>query len=373
MRGGAGGQRLPKATPRLGGGGGSDFVIATGPAPEREADVVPRSQPGIGPGLGGGIGAGAGGGLGQGRGAASAWGGAFDWRPPSASPGWDSARASGRDRHRHYGSGRAAAGAKSGTGGVSGLGYGSGQDRIGSGAAAARPRPGVDASRFGDIRRLGGRGKPGRGGGRRCPRPGRAAIRPAGAAVPTGAGGSGDSGAGNWPAGGVAARGRRARGRPGSRSSAPAAAMASTPVRSGNRARDELPGAGGGGGGAVRRRQGAAAVWQAVPGLQEYERRSSAAASYPTALWPYYDDPNETCGSPEPVLPGKPIPRIDLHRRWPAQGQAHTQLNPNGVFGDWSKLLPPLPGTTTSTGARAGGADLSYRRMTSHLQVRSPG
>ncbi|HOJ19908.1 MAG TPA: hypothetical protein PLY56_00065, partial [Armatimonadota bacterium] len=62
FRFGAGGMRLPKATPRIGGGGGTASVLATGPS-TREADEVPVSpRPGVGPGQGGGAGAGIGGG-----------------------------------------------------------------------------------------------------------------------------------------------------------------------------------------------------------------------------------------------------------------------------------------------------------------------
>ncbi|MDH7570041.1 MAG: hypothetical protein QHJ73_10695, partial [Armatimonadota bacterium] len=64
--GGAGGTHLPKATPRLGGGGG-EYVIATGPNDRRDVDTVPAvSVPSRGPGLGGGLGAGVGGGAGVG-------------------------------------------------------------------------------------------------------------------------------------------------------------------------------------------------------------------------------------------------------------------------------------------------------------------
>lgn len=63
--GGAGGQNLPKAAPRIGGGGGNSILSVENPLAK---DAVPEERPGLGPGGGGGQGAGVAGGVGYGRG-----------------------------------------------------------------------------------------------------------------------------------------------------------------------------------------------------------------------------------------------------------------------------------------------------------------
>ncbi|HEY3282068.1 MAG TPA: VWA domain-containing protein, partial [Armatimonadota bacterium] len=59
--GGAGGLNLPKAAPRMGGGGGQNLLAARNLLTE---DLIREEKPGTGPGRGGGMGAGAGGGVG---------------------------------------------------------------------------------------------------------------------------------------------------------------------------------------------------------------------------------------------------------------------------------------------------------------------
>ena len=63
--GGAGGEKLPKMAPRIGGGGGNPILSVPNPL---AADAVPDEHPGLGAGRGGGEGLGAGGGAGFGRG-----------------------------------------------------------------------------------------------------------------------------------------------------------------------------------------------------------------------------------------------------------------------------------------------------------------
>lgn len=63
--GGAGGDRLPKIAPRIGGGGGHSLPFVNNPL---ASAAIPEERPGQGPGLGGGAGAGRGGGVGFGRG-----------------------------------------------------------------------------------------------------------------------------------------------------------------------------------------------------------------------------------------------------------------------------------------------------------------
>jgi len=59
--GGAGGTNLPKAAPRIGGGGGNSILSVENPLAK---DAVPDEKPGLGPGRAGGQGIGAGGGVG---------------------------------------------------------------------------------------------------------------------------------------------------------------------------------------------------------------------------------------------------------------------------------------------------------------------
>src|SRR6185369_8049324 len=62
--GGAGGVNLPKAPPRIGGGGGKSILSVENPLAK---ELIPEEKPGVGPGLGGNQGQGAGGGVGVGR------------------------------------------------------------------------------------------------------------------------------------------------------------------------------------------------------------------------------------------------------------------------------------------------------------------
>ena len=167
----------------------------------------------------------------------------------------------------------------------------------------------------------------------------------------TGAGGSGDSGAGNWAGRG---RGRGAGGRgvgPGSGIGTGAGDGKHPGSGSGNRGTgDELPGAGGGGGGAGGGGgKGLPQYGKAVPGLQEYEEEIIGRGFYPDGIMgSYYDDPDETVDhqNPDSYL-GKPIPPGSTFTRLVARRKDKRidfNWNPNGVFGDWSKLLPPLPG-----------------------------
>jgi hypothetical protein len=63
--GGAGGMNLPRAAPRIGGGGGKSILSVENPLAK---EAVPEEKPGLGPGLGAGEGIGNGGGVGYGRG-----------------------------------------------------------------------------------------------------------------------------------------------------------------------------------------------------------------------------------------------------------------------------------------------------------------
>lgn len=63
--GGAGGEKLPKAEPRIGGGGGRSILSVDNPLAK---DAIPEEKPGVGVGLEGGQGSGAKGGIGTARG-----------------------------------------------------------------------------------------------------------------------------------------------------------------------------------------------------------------------------------------------------------------------------------------------------------------
>lgn len=197
--GGAGGQKLPKMAPRIGGGGGNPILSVPNPL---AAEAVPDEHPGLGAGRGGGEGRGAGGGAGFGRGhgvgvsanGASAL--ASLRRKPGI--GLGAGRGSGRGTFAP-GGGQGTGSELPGTGGT-GLGYGRGAG-LGVGGGF---RPGVGA---------GGSGGAGNGGG---------GLRMAsGRGIPFGditgllRGGDADGGAGTGGGPGGSGRGAGAGGRSG--------------------------------------------------------------------------------------------------------------------------------------------------------------
>lgn len=124
--GGAGGLKLPRLAPRIGGGGGRS-VMSVSNRLAREA--IPEELPGAGPGTGGGAGAGAGGGLGYGRGKGigTSLTGKVDLGSLRAKPGQGIGAGSGDGvGTRAPGGGKGTGAELPGTGG-SGLGYGRGK------------------------------------------------------------------------------------------------------------------------------------------------------------------------------------------------------------------------------------------------------
>jgi hypothetical protein len=182
--GGAGGTHLPKAAPRIGGGGGKSILSVDNPLAK---EAIPEDKPGLGPGLGGGQGLGGGGGVGVGRG--EGIGTRLDGKVALATlrskpgPGIGAGKGSGIGT-RPPGGGKGTGAELPGTGGTgvgygrgSGIGIGNGSGMgIGNGAGGGR----LGLTRgipFGDITGLlggdpnGGGGKGGGPGG-----PGRGAI-----------------------------------------------------------------------------------------------------------------------------------------------------------------------------------------------------
>ncbi|MFN3652639.1 MAG: VWA domain-containing protein [Armatimonadota bacterium] len=173
--GGAGGVNLPKAAPRIGGGGGRSILSVSNPLAK---EVVPDERPGLGPGLGGGAGAGAGGGAGYGRG--KGIGTSLDGqhalatlrRKPGPGIGGGEGRGIGT---RPPGGGRGAGAELPGTGGTglgygrgSGVGFGSGKGvGIGDGAGGGTGRNTLARGiPFGDLSGLLTDGDPNGGGGK---------------------------------------------------------------------------------------------------------------------------------------------------------------------------------------------------------------
>lgn len=185
--GGAGGVNLPRAAPRLGGGGGNSILSVENPLAR---DAVPEDKPGIGPGLGGGEGVGAGGGVGfsRGRGIGTRPDGKDALATLKSKPGSGIGAGEGnRIGTNPPGGGTGTGSELPGTGGE-GAGYGRGKG-IGIGDGGGRGIVGLDRGiPFGDVSGLlkgdpdGGGGRGGGPGG-----PGRGAVF---GARPTG-GGSG--------------------------------------------------------------------------------------------------------------------------------------------------------------------------------------
>jgi hypothetical protein len=180
--GGAGGIKLPKEAPRIGGGGGRSILSVPNPLAK---DAIPEEKPGAGPGLGGGLGAGrdAGIGYGNGKGIGADLRGKRDIASLLSKPGSGIGAGQGHNMGtRPPGGGHGTGAELPGTGG-SGIGYGRGSgigvgngsgtgvgDGSGSRVASRRGVP------FGDITGLlrggsdqggggigGGPGGPGRG------------------------------------------------------------------------------------------------------------------------------------------------------------------------------------------------------------------
>ncbi|HOM81785.1 MAG TPA: PA14 domain-containing protein [Armatimonadota bacterium] len=361
FRFGAGGMRLPKATPRIGGGGGTASVLATGPS-TREADEVPVSpRPGVGPGQGGGAGAGIGGGLGYSRGrgigvAAGAHDLAVTRRRPGAGIGAASGSGVGASGP---GSGRQASAELPGTGGRRGAGDGSGSGLgTGSGRGIAKARPGLEGIPFGDPGGTPAGGNPagggGKGGGPGGPGHG---IQMARRGTGSGGGDGGEDGAGIWPgrgagSGGIGAGAGAGKGAGGS-GTGPGTGTgkgsgAGTHPGSGSGARGgggELPGKSGG----KAAKPGLPRYTKAVPGLEEWDEEVLGRGFYPDGIMGYYyDDPDQTVdhANPESYL-NTPIPEGATFTRLVAKRKDKRidfNWNPAGEWGDWSKLLNPLPG-----------------------------
>jgi len=135
--GGAGGIQLPKAAPRIGGGGGKSILSVDTHNPLAEA--VPEERPGVGPGTGSGEGLGRAGGVGygHGRGIGTQLDGKAALAALHTKPGAGIGAGKGtRIGTRAPGGGKGTGSELPGTGG-SGLGYGRGSGiGIGSGAGS---------------------------------------------------------------------------------------------------------------------------------------------------------------------------------------------------------------------------------------------
>ncbi|MDH7571051.1 MAG: PA14 domain-containing protein, partial [Armatimonadota bacterium] len=251
-----------------------------------------------------------------------------------------------------FGSGRPAAAAElPGTGGGVGPGYGSGSGiGIGAGRGGVKARPGPEGIPFGDVGGAVSGGNPrgggGKGGGPGGPGSGVQVARRGGGGPGTGAGGSGESGEEQW-AGRGAGRGAAGRGvGPGSGAGTGAGDGNNPGPGAGNRGTGrDLPGAGGGGSGGSR----APGLAKAVPGLNPWEEEVIGRGFYPDGIWgSYYDDPDETVDHTNPAsYLGKPIPPGATFTRLVARRKDQRidfNWNPNGQWGDLSKLLAPLPG-----------------------------
>ena len=193
--GGAGGMKLPKAAPRIGGGGGASILSVENPLAK---EAIPEERPGAGPGGGGGQGAGVAGGVGYGRG--QGIGTRLDGKEALATlhskPGIGIGAGVGdKIGTRAPGGGKGAGSELPGTGGT-GIGYGRGSGiGIGNGKGTGvgdgdGARPGrMRGIPFGDVAGLlrgdpnGGGGTGGGPGG-----PGRGAVF---GAKPAGGGGGG--------------------------------------------------------------------------------------------------------------------------------------------------------------------------------------
>lgn len=346
INGGAGGSHLPKARPRLG-GGGSDSLLTAPAARSEERDAV-----GSGPGHGGGAGMGSGGGLGLGRGRGiGVTSGAYDIAALDRRPGTGIGAAAGSGVGTGtYGNGRpAAAGEMPGTGGNAGFGYGSGSGiGIGSGRGGGKARPGVSGIPFGDIGGAvtggsvnGGGGKNGGPGG---PGGGVQIARRGGGGSGTGSGGFGGKN-GIWAGIG---RGNGAGGHgigPGTGSGSGAGDGSHPGSGSGTRGRGtEMPGGGGSGGGTRLGGYG-----KALPGMESGEEEILGRGFYPDGIIGYYyDDPDQhvDLSNPNSYL-GKAIPAGSTFTHLVATRKDQRidfNWNPRGEWGDLKKLQSPMEG-----------------------------
>lgn len=346
VQGGAGGMHLPKARPRLGGGGGTPWVIATGPAASSDADTVPQTpRPGSGPGFGGGMGAGEGGGVGIARGRGIGVGpGAYDVAvlERKAGAGIGAGSGSGIGTGVRGGDGREPGpGEFPGAGGV-GAGYGGGSGiGIGPGRGGAKMRPGVPGIPFGDIGGSVSGGNPegggGKGGGPGGPGTGVQVARRGGGGPGTGSGGSGLSR--TW-AGSGSGQGA------GGRGIGPGTGLG-TGAGAGTHPGSGAGGAEGVGPGGGRRSSEGTHYLKSIPGLVEWNEEILGRGFYPDGIvGTYYDDPDRTVdhSNPSSYL-GKPFPqaftRFVAKRKDP---MIHFNWNPHGAWGDLLSLLAPMPG-----------------------------
>lgn len=169
--GGAGGMNLPKAAPRIGGGGGRSILSVENPLAK---DAIPEEKPGLGPGLGGGQGAGAGGGAGysRSRGIGTRLDGKEALATLKSKPGEGIGAGEGRGiGTKPPGGGKGTGAELPGTGGT-GVGYGRGSGigvGEGSGAGVGDGSGGrvgrVRGMPFGDVAGLLRGGDPNGGGG----------------------------------------------------------------------------------------------------------------------------------------------------------------------------------------------------------------
>jgi hypothetical protein len=244
------------------------------------------------------------------------------------------------------GSGRRASGELPGTGGRQGTGYGSGSGLgAGSGRGIAKARPGLEGIPFGDPTGTPAGGNPagggGQGGGPGGPGHG---IQMARRGSGTGGSNAGEGGAGIWPGRGSGGSGI------GPGTGAGKGAGAGTHPGSGSGARS------GGGGGELPGKSGGKAAQpslpryaKAVPGLEEWDEEILGRGFYPDGIMGYYyDDPDQTVDhdNPESYL-GTPIPEGSTFTRLVTKRKDKRidfNWNPAGEWGDWTKLLNPLPG-----------------------------
>jgi hypothetical protein len=169
--GGRGGENLPAAAPRIGGGGGRSILSVNRANPL--GDTLPDDKPGIGPGIGGGLGKGSGGGIGyaSGKGIGTRADGKVAIGSLRRKPGSGigAALAGSEVGTKPPGGGHGRGAELPGAGGT-GAGYGRGHGTgIGDGVDDASPPPRMRGVPFGNVAGLlgggdgGPRGLPGRG------------------------------------------------------------------------------------------------------------------------------------------------------------------------------------------------------------------
>jgi hypothetical protein len=199
--GGGGGKNLPKALPRIGGGGGSpDWLASHNP---RANDSIRADKAGEGPGEGGGIGAGAGGGVGFSRGAGI---GLKDGKVPVGTLQTGIGKGIGQGSGDGIGIGTASRPGRGeegpGTGEGAGFGYGRGSGiGMGDGGGGSKFKTKNIGLPFGEPGGMvGGTGK---GGGTAGSGPGGPGYGVAAAGIGRGSGGGGGGGIGAGVSAGV--------------------------------------------------------------------------------------------------------------------------------------------------------------------------